>query len=108
MILVCTEGDKTNLGWNPHHARLPMSAEIMRKLLEVWFSPSYEDKFVAYLLWVASCMSFFDFMRSREFIATQSSESPSIGDIAMDPHRNPTMIRVFLRHGKNDPFNKGS
>ena len=80
----------------------------MLKLLEVWLSPSYEDKFEAHLLCAARCMDVFCFMMSGEFTTTQGSESPSIlfSGIAVDWHSNPTMIRVFLRHWKNDSFSK--
>ncbi len=48
-------------------------------------------------------------MRCGEFLVVKAGDSPSItaGDVAVDSRSAPTMIRVFLRRAKCDPFGKG-
>ena len=92
-----------------HRVRLPITAEIMRQLQNVWSNAPAVDQYQATMLWAACCLGFFGFMRAGEFSATNPREPPSIraSDVAVDSHANPTMVRVFLRRAKTDPFGKG-
>ena len=53
---------------------------------------------------------FFGFMRCREFLVTKAGELPAVlaGDVAVDSHSNPSMLCVFLRRAKCDPFGNGA
>ena len=64
---------------------------------------------MARLLWAASCLGFFGFLRAGEFTAVSSSTPMSIcvSDVAVDRHHSPSVMRVFLRKAKTDPFRKG-
>ena len=59
------------------------------------------------MLWAASCMGFFAFVRSGEFTSTQTQQSPiRPKDILVDNKEFPNYIRIFLG-SKTDPFGKG-
>ena len=48
-------------------------------------------------------------MRVGEFTSRPGEQSPSltVEDIAMDDRKNPTMVRIHLKHSKTDPFRHG-
>ena len=63
-------------------------------------------------IWAASALCFFGFFHMGELImpddtnyCTQKHLSP--GDIAIDSHCNPTMLRIFLKTSKTDREFKG-
>ena len=65
------------------------------------------------MLWAASVLCFFGFLRSGEITApSQSSYNPethlSWGDVAVDDHNVPTMIRMTLKRSKTDQLGKGA
>ena len=89
---------------------LPITASMMRQLqiasAEI-FSGSVESK----LFWAACCLGFFGFMRSGEFTSPSrvltSQPAITLGDVAVDSHANPKLIKVTLRRAKTDPFGRG-
>ena len=85
--------------------RLPISPDILSKLLGAWSSDCYESR----MLWAAACVGFFGFMRSGEFTCQSSSGEPPIlsSAVAVDSHSSPSMVKIFLRKAKTDPFGKG-
>ena len=89
--------------------RLPITAAIMRQLQKVWDNAPAVDQYQATMLWAACCLGFFGFMRAGELSASFPGEPASIraSDVAVDSHSNPSMVRVFLRRAKTDPFGKG-
>ena len=89
--------------------RLPITADILRQLCDVWSSGTLEDPYNARLLWAASCLGFFGFLRAGEFTAASSSTPPPIRlqDVSVDSRENPSMLKVFIRCAKTDPFGKG-
>lgn len=90
--------------------RLPITANILLKLQEVWSrSQGCENAYMARLLWAACCLGYFGFLRSGEFTSTDSSAPPSIlsSDVAVDSHSDPSVLRVRLRRAKTDPFGNG-
>ena len=64
---------------------------------------------MARLLWAASCLGFFGFLRAGEFTTVSSSTLASIcvSDVAVDRHHSPSVMRIFLRKAKTNPFGKG-
>lgn len=38
---------------------------------------------------------------------SNSSHCVAVGDVAVNDHRNPTMIKIHLRHSKTDQFGRG-
>ena len=63
------------------------------------------------MLWAACCLGYFRFMRAGEFIhVAVNCRAPApilVLDIAVDSHSSSSMVRVFLRRAKADPFGKG-
>ena len=92
----------------PIRRRLPITIGIMAKLQAAL--AAHEDQYTGRLLWAACCLGFFGFMRCGEFLVTKAGEQPAVlaGDVAVDSHSNPTMLRVFLRRAKCDPFGNGA
>ena len=88
--------------------RLPITASIMARLQAAFPSVS-SDAYESHLLWAACCLGFFGFMRSGEFTLPSSSSQPAIyaSDVAVDSHHSPTLVKIFLRRAKTDPFGNG-
>ena len=88
---------------------LPISPDIHRLLHHAWSDPSetYESR----LLWVASCLGFFGFLRVGEFTARSASlTDPNIvsrGDVACGPGHPPPYLRIHLQSSKTDPYKQG-
>ena len=80
----------------------------MRSLLQAW-SSGLEEEFEARLLWAAACVAFFGFLRSGEFTLPNSKAPPpiSVNDVEVITPTAPSMVRIFLRKAKTDPFGKG-
>ena len=102
-------GIKRSQDSSPHRIRLPITATIMLQLQQIWSAATGSDKYQATLLWAACCMGYFGFMRAGEFLSTNIHDSSTIqtSDVAVDSHSAPSMVRVFLRKSKTDPFGKG-
>ena len=62
---------------------------------------------MARLLWAGCCIGFFDFLRAGEFTSTGLSSCIRVSDIAMDNHQSPSVVQIFIRRAKTDPFGKG-
>lgn len=88
--------------------RLPITASVMRHLLSSW-SVAGGDQYEARLLWAASCLAFFGFLRSGEFTLASQSAIPAImaNDVAVDSREHPSVVSVHLRRAKTDPFGRG-
>ena len=92
--------------------RLPITAEIMAAIQSALLSgaPGRWSHFDRTMLWAACCVGYFGFMRSGEFTvckANKSSSTIQVSDVATDSHTNPTVVRLFLRKAKTDPFGNG-
>lgn len=64
------------------------------------------------MLWAASCLCFFAFLRVGEMTVPSDSSFDlsvhlSVGDVAVDAQQNPSMVRVRIKRSKTDPFRKG-
>ena len=101
------QGEKGLYSQNP---RLPITPDILRKLKAVW-SPS-ASQYQETMLWAASSIGFFGFLRSGEITVPSEQEyDPAIHlsyqDIAVDNHAVPSLIRLHLKSSKTDPFRRG-
>ena len=64
------------------------------------------------MLWAASTLCFFGFMRSGEIIVPsdttfEDSTHLTFADVAVDNLTSPSMLRVHLKASKTDPFRAG-
>lgn len=91
--------------------RLPITPEILQMLFSSWSHVPVEENYDATMLWAATSMAFFGFMRAGEFTcSSRRAFSPSMlspQDISVDSHTNPTMVSIRLRQSKTDPFGMG-
>lgn len=89
--------------------RLPIIPEILTKLRAVWeSSPRAND---AKMLWAASSLCFFGFMRSGEVVAPSSKEYDLTyylvyRDVSMDCRTAPTCIQVRVKPLRLNPSDK--
>ncbi|KAL5493809.1 hypothetical protein EMCRGX_G015039 [Ephydatia muelleri] len=90
--------------------RLPITPSILSKMRETWSKiPKRKN---AAMFWAASCMCFFDLLRSGEIVVpSNTSYDPAVhlsyGDVRTDSIQNPTCITVAVKASKTDPFRKG-
>eukprot|EP00731_Ephydatia_muelleri_P020611 Em0013g338a len=90
--------------------RLPITPPILRKMWGIW--SRVPERWDASMLWAASCMCFFGFLRSGEIVvpsdgAYDPSAHLSYGDVRTDSLVNPSYITVAIKASKTDPFRKG-
>ena len=72
-------------------------------------SPDTRD---AAMLWAASCMCFFGFLRVGEAVVpSDSGFDPAVhlayGDVRVDNRIQPSYVEVLLKASKTDPFRHG-
>lgn len=90
--------------------RLPITPELLWKMKKVWVDqPRGKD---GSMLWAASTLCFFGFLRSGEVTvpsdsAFEASTHLTFEDVAVDDLVSPTMLRVHLKSSKTDPFRAG-
>ena len=90
--------------------RLPITPLILSKLRSVWVGqPLMKD---GPMLWAASPLGFFGFLRAGEFTvpsnsAFDSSCHLSLADISIDSYQNPSVMCVTIKKSKTDPFRHG-
>ena len=90
--------------------RRPITPPILRHLRRVW--ESAVDQFNSAMLWAASCMCFFGFLRSGEVVVPSDTGFDeavhlSFGDVKLDSVSSPQYLEVRLKASKTDPFRKG-
>lgn len=92
------------------HQRLPITPPILVRMKQAWvIHPNRED---AKMLWAASTLCFFGFLRSGEAVAPGDAEfDPSrhltFNDVSVDSHEAPRVLEVTIKASKTDPFRKG-
>ena len=64
-------------------------------------------------MWAACCLAFFGFLRCNEFtIPSQRNYDPaghfSYSDIAVDDCDNPSLVVIYIKKSKTDPFHRGT
>lgn len=90
--------------------RLPITPGILRKMKEVWQREGASWDTV--MLWAVSALTFFSFCRAGELtISSEGGYDPSshlsYDDISVNNSENPTIVAIFLKRSKTDPFRKG-
>ena len=91
-------------------ACLPITPSLLRRLKGVWSRTGGErDK---KLIWAASCICFFGFLRAYEMtVPSGSGYDPtvhlSLSDIALDDKSSPSLVHITIKQSKTDPFQKG-
>ena len=90
--------------------RLPITPAILRKLREVWLSSPVSRDYR--MLWAASLLGFYGFLRAGEFIIPlDKAFDPAchlrMSDITIDSYENPSVLCVTIKKSKTDPFRHG-
>ena len=90
--------------------RLPVTPAILMKMHSVLQNHLHD--FDNVMIWAASLVCFFGFLRSGEItIPSQSAYDPtahlSFADIAVDDPANPSIIQLTIKQSKTDPFRQG-
>ena len=82
--------------------RLPITITILRRLHSIINTNIYVDA----LMWAASCIGFFGFLRCGEFTTNSNSFDPKVhltlDDIKIDRHDNPSRMMVTIKSSKTD------
>ena len=96
---------------HPHHLspRLPITP-LLLWALKKGLQPLTEQNNA--MLWAASCLAFFAFLRTAEFCSPSTAQEDesvalSLQDLAVDNHSNPKAIAVTIKKSKTDPFGRG-
>lgn len=97
-------------GGGSSREHLLITPHILRQLREVWLPKGHE--WDTKLIWAASTLCFFGFMRAGELTAPSASHYDPvvhlcIADIAVDDRDSPSMLHVSIKQSKTDPFRKG-
>ena len=90
--------------------RLPITPAILSKLKQCWAVSGSQHN--SSMLWAASCMCFFGFLRSGEIVVLSDAEYDasvhlSYGDVKADSVQKPSYLEVAIKASKTDPFRKG-
>ena len=90
--------------------RLPITPHILHQLLGVWAPTGHlrDTK----LIWAASTLCFFAFLRAGELCTPSSTSYDSdvhvcVQDISVDDTQSPSVMQVRIKQSKTDPFRKG-
>ena len=90
--------------------RLPITPSILRKIKNHWNSQPISPNIL--MLWAIFLLGLFGFLRSGEFTTPEDSTFDSQchltpRNIAIDSHEHPSIMQVFLKPSKTDPFRMG-
>lgn len=91
-------------------ARLPIMLDILCKLRKSW--EATERHYDGAMLWAASCMCFFGFLRIGEIavpsdLGFNSMAHLALGDVQVDSTTDPRYLQVHIKASKTDPFRQG-
>ena len=89
--------------------RLPITAETLRIMKQVWLSVPNADNTV---FWAVACTGFSGFLRVGEFIVpSKQAYDPEVhlnlANLAIDSHDYPSLICLLIKQSKTDPFWEG-
>ena len=94
---------------SPTKQRLPVTAEVLQRVLRVLTSPDRKERTV---VWAIAVTAFFGFFRLGELLPdTGSTFDPKTdvawGDLAVDRHTDTRTVKIHLKKSKCDQFGKG-
>ena len=104
------KGLKKKTAGAPQRTRLPITPPVMHQLKEFWARrPNRQD---AVMLWAASCLCFFGFLRIGEAVVPADNEyDPQVHlnfeDARVNSTASPEWTAVQIKASKTDPFRKG-
>ena len=108
--------------------RLPITPLILKTLKAAWVpgtqvsssmpgkdpppSSGRDERGDGIMLWAAACTGFFGFLRAAEFTTPSLASFDkgahlAVGDVALDSHEKPSVVRLNIKASKTDPFRKG-
>ena len=105
-----TKGLHKKTAGRQKRTRLPITPPILRRMKIVWEQmPCRKD---ACMLWAASCLCFFGFLRMGEAVVPSDTEfNPMVHltyqDVEAESTSQPKWIRVRIKASKTDPFRVG-
>ena len=86
--------------------RLPITLEVLAKIqrhLETTSHPHHQ------VVWTIAITAFFGFFRLGELLASfDPTTQLAWGDVAVDNHQRPCMVRIHIKKAKCDQFGAGS
>lgn len=93
--------------------RLPITPELLRKMRQVWMRGNGSGSWDNIMLWAASLLCFFGFLRSGEITVPTDADFNegahfTFNDISVDCTENPQVIRVRIKTSKTNPFRVGA
>ena len=91
------KGLKRKTAGQTARTRLPITVQILRDLKAVWHVAP--DQFNASMLWAASCMCFFGFLRTGEIVVPSDTEYDknvhlSVEDVLVDNVMSPNWLEI--------------
>ena len=95
---------------SPSRIRLPITAKVLLQIKDHLSAVQEDERTV---VWCIACIAFFGFFRLGEILpetprAYHPSTSLSWGDVAVDSHKEPRMVQLFLKRSKCDQFGAGA
>ena len=90
--------------------RLPVTPAHLRLVRSIWNHYAADPDIV--MLWAAATACFFGFFRSGEItVPSRNAYNPKVhlswGDVTVDSHSSPSIVRVHLKRTKCDQFGRG-
>ena len=102
------KGLKRKVAGRQQRVRLPITPGILRKLKRVW--AQMPDRFSAAMLWAASTLCFFGFLRLGEAVVPASGYDPevhlSFADARVNDRSSPEWMEVRIKSSKTEPFSE--
>ena len=105
-----TKGMRRKTAGRRMRPRLPITPEVLKELKSCWEKhPCRED---AVMLWGASCLCFFGFLRMGEAVVPSDTQYDpevhlSFGDVKVNSRSQPRWLEVRIKASKTDPFRHG-
>jgi len=95
---------------NLPRVRLPITMDIMggnRTVLS-----NQPETYFTRMMWAACCIAFFGFLHLSKFtVPSQQHYDPkvhlSLSDFTVDSRNSPSMVHIYIKQSKTDPFRKG-